>query len=206
VAQLRKFNGQNYKIIYWTDKQVAATQDGEGGMLGFATYQIYTHPVKLADGSKGNQYLIKIGEENAAEWDNYAVVDCSVGVGAFNPQTSILGILDVTLASEGAYTTEIDLSVVTRADKIDLTNTFDTELADPTVWIIKNSLGVEQSILSVDVDVENKKVIILPTTSFSAGTYTVTMITPAALHAKGIGGPPVSGYEANTIKVTTVAS
>lgn len=204
VAQLRKFNGKNYKLIYWTNKQVIGTSDGEGGMLGFATYQLYTAPVKLADGTKGNIYTIKIGEENVAEWDNYAVVDCSVGTGNFNPSTAILGILDVTLANEGAYTTEIDLSVVTRADKIDLTNTYDTEFADPTVWIVKDSLGVEQTIDTVEVDTENKIVKLVGT--FPAATYTVTMIATAALAAKNIGGPPVSGYEANTISVTTVAS
>lgn len=204
-SKLRTFNYKNYSVLYLTDKEIIGVADGSGGMYGFSTSQIYTYPVKLNDGSKGNQYRIKIVESNVGEWDTYAVALCNDGTATgWNPQSSLLGLLDVTLDDFSSTVTDIILTAVTTLDQSDIVSVYATELADPTAWVVKSLAGVTQTVTAAVVDEPNKQVILSGT--FDAGGVTVTMAAPAALAALSIGGPPSSGFEANTITINPYAS
>lgn len=207
VRKLRQFNNQNYKIIYFTDEKVIMTDGsttGSKAAIGFAVSQFYCNKVKLNDGTKANQYSFKVSESNPAEWDNYAILNCAVGTGAFNPQTAVLGLLDITLSKVAATTTKFTIEAFTAADQQNLVSLYATEMAaaGAGAWVVKDSTGIAQTPDSVALTTLDDGVEINFSPALASGSYTVELAAPAALAALNIGGPPVSGYESDILTVT----
>jgi hypothetical protein len=206
--KLRQFNNQNYKIIYFTSEKVIMTDGSTTGSkagVGFSVSQFYCNKVKLNDGTKANQYTFKVSESNPSEWDNYAIFNCAVGTGAFNPQSSILGLLDINLSESVPATTSLfTIAALTAADQQDIITLYGTEFeaAGASAWIVKDSTGALVTVDTVALSTLGDAVELGFSSPLSAGTYTVQLASPADLATLNIGGPPVSGYESDILTIT----
>jgi hypothetical protein len=203
LSRLRTFNSRNMTAFYYTKDSIIATDDGDSGMKGFSLSQFYAFPIKLNDGSKGNQYRFRITESDSSQWDNYAVMKVS-GLDPttdFSPVSTILGVLDIVLTVISSSSATCVLSIKTLGDKTNLLSTYDTEFANAAAYVMVDDAGGAETITSATVN-GAKDQVTLGFSALGADTYLVKLANAAALHALGIGGHPTYGYESNTVTFT----
>jgi len=205
LKNLRTFNTKKNLAILHIAKtldgkyQFIGTLDSSGNLRGMSLNQFFAYPIKLQDGKTANQYRAKITEESPSDWDNYAVV-----VVDFNPLEEIKGVLDLVLTAATPSIDTVDITVKTKCDSINVYDDLGDLLADPDAWTATFSDGTIKTITSVEKVAGTKafKIYIDMTSGAETGVYTISLATPVALAALGIGGGSDNGYESNTVDVT----
>ena len=201
---LRTLNrSQRFDILFLDDSNVLWGKDGGSGKLrGIPLEFIYAYPWKANDGSNPAAFEIRFGLKDPRDFNEYVAYvkpadDTEI-------KSAVLGIVDLHLAGCDTHTaTKLYVSVTTKLGRVNLYDTYSTQLAAAGMWLVKNhSTGAVIAVSAVAA----KPLVSgfeLTITSTPATAVDVTLTTPALLAAANIGGAPNVGYEADTLAITT---
>jgi hypothetical protein len=192
LAKGRKFS----VLLIDKDNNVVGTKDSDGNMYGLTIGNFDPKKIKVADGAAPTMYHVEINLPNPEELnENFAIMKCNFAV-----ETQIKGLLNVALETTNPDGSGVDVSALVGCDKVNMYDTFATDLEDPLGWIIKDSTGAAVVISGVTKNATPKTWTLAAT--LAAGTYTVQLGAPLTLYALGVGVPPANGYESDIVSFT----
>lgn len=200
LSNLRQFNGLNKKAIFVDeDNNLWGVINADGDFTGFTLDFVYAYPFKATDGSKANEYRIRLVQSKPEEWDSYGVFQASWDV-----EETLKGIVNLHLDEVAIETGQVTIRVETACDKVNLYDDYKTELADTNLWTVtKVSDGSDVSVTSVIADDDYSAFVV----SFTGtGDHTITLVNSKVLYAADIGGPPSNGFDTDTLTVTVPTS
>lgn len=195
--KLRGFNQADKKVFFVDSNNYIYGTRVTGGIQGFTTDFIYAKPFKIADGSNATQFVIRFALGKPAEFNEFVgFVRSEVDV-----ENAVKGNIDLELYEIAKVAGKATVGIRTACDKANVYDTLDDEFADGTVWLCTKA-GADVVITGVVKNAASKGWDV----SFAGvGDHVISLVGPAALAAKNIGGAPDNGYEGNTLTVTMPA-
>jgi hypothetical protein len=200
LANLMSLNDTKaYKIIFAdSDNTVFGTTSTAvtGGMRGFAIENIHFFPWKMNDGSKTTAYTFEVTLANPREMNQ----DVAFLKLASDPAESIKGIIDVVLEL-GTLTpaSKITIKVIEKYSRVNLYGLYGALLNDENAWsVTKAGVAVVPASHALAATEEAIEI----TLTAPTGEHVFSLVSPSALDALGIGGPPDNGFESNTLSAT----
>jgi len=197
---LRKFRERKDMRVLWIDTQFIGGLRTSTGLRGFeCTFMANQVKVGVLGGDPtkytGNLQL----EDPSALEDKLSTI---LFPEDFDLSEEMGGILDVELFGTGGAGTAT-IGARTEISRTDLYADYSTLLADTDAWkAIVKSTGATATITTVTKDDANKKWIL----GLAAGTYLISMASPAELAALTIGSLTAGGFESETIEVVVTVA
>lgn len=214
-TQLRSFKGQENRFdVLFIDKQQAImgtividSTSGEPTLGGYDLSQIYVPKMKFADGSNMAMYEIKFSLTDEAQLnDRFGFVLESDE--PFDVLKEVLGILDVNLQNltpSGATAGEKTIATMSGCGGQSLVDLFATELASPSLWVVKNaSTGGDVTVTAVTAVAAGFKLTLdTSDTDYPTGTQklSIALAAPSVLSAADVVSPEGNTFESQTIKI-----
>lgn len=193
---LRTFNGAGRKVLFIDGNNVIYGTKVPTGVAGLSMDFFYAKPFKINDGTNATMFNVRFALSKPSEFnENVAFIKADVDV-----EESVKGIIDLDLSILANVAGKITIGVKTACDKIDLFETFKTELASGSLWKVTKA-GVAVAVTSVVASVT------LPGFAVSfvgTGVHKITLAAPATLAIALIGGAPDNGFEADILTATMV--
>lgn len=201
--QLRKFNGKAWDVFFVDAQGLILGIAGSTATkmkaipLGASGGYIWTAPFKLNDASKIAEYMIQFvfNQKYVNDFVKFVKADFDLPSTLFGLQN--IDITELASTTPGTYNIQLKNDIGSN-----LGDQYATELADPLLWSVKNSLtGAVISVTGVTYDAVGKKFVIVVTTTSppypaALGKIDISLVDPTALDTAG-----VSGYEAIPLTV-----
>lgn len=193
--RLRTLNNlKGYKVVFFDKQHVMwGTQNlTNNGLKGYSYSYIHAEKLKINDGSKDAIYVWRVSLYKPEELnDNFSFLKLEV-----DPEESVKGNIDVTVTQLATSSGHVIVGVKTRCDDTDLYETYADDMAVEGAFVCKDSGGTVIDLGSVTKDNALKGWNLA-----GAGIATVSLATPKALAALGVGGGSESGFESDTLTV-----
>lgn len=193
--KLRAFNKVDKKVLFIDDSGNIYGTVNSSGFTGFSMDFFFAKPFKASDGSNAAMFNARFALSKPKEFnDDVAFIKTDLDV-----EESVKGILDVELTEEASIVGYSTISVKTACDKVSIYDLFADDLADPDMWVVKTSAGVEVTVSAVT------KVAVSEAWKLAftgTGAHTIQLAEPSVLATAGIGGGTGNGFESDVITVT----
>lgn len=168
-----------------------------GTFMGKSASLIYPKNMKVANGTDGTQYNLKIVFDDPRDFnENSAFIVPIVSL-----KNYVKGNIDVILTEGGVAASEtFKICAKEAISGINLYPAFQDLLAVVGAWVVTKD-GVNCPITSVTKSAVFSGWTIVCTSGATSGTIHVSLATPAALAALTlpVGGPPDEGFESNSV-------
>lgn len=194
--KIRAFNKVEKKVLFVDDSgNIYGTVNASGEFTGFSMDFFFAKPFKAADGSNAAIFNARFALSKPKEFnDDVAFIKTSLDV-----EESVKGIIDLNLTSVASILGFATVAVKTACDQLSIYDLYDGLLADPDMWIVKNSSGAPVTVSAVTKVAASEAWKLAFT---GTGTHTIQLAAAADLATGGIGGAPGNGYESDIITVT----
>lgn len=185
--KLRTWNGRKDVRVYWIDKTfIGGYLDSNGDLLPMEA-SVFFKQVMPGNVSDITKYMCELELKSpTALTDDLSAIAIPEG---FKVKNEIHGLRDVTLAGTGGVLSATVTGVMA-ISKEDFVSKFAIELNSNT-FLVDGVVTPVESISSGSVLL-----------MLTAGTHTISLITPSALADENIGSATSGGYESNEITVT----
>ncbi len=192
---LRTFNKADKKVLFVDDSGMIYGTNGSSGFTGFSMDFFYAKPFKLNDGSNPPIFNVRFALSKPKEFnEDAAYIKMAVDV-----EENVKGISDVNISEVSLLAGTANVAVKTACDKLNLFDTYADDLADPALWIVKDSSGDAVSVTGVVKVLASEAWAV----SFTGtGEHTIQLATPSDLADAGVGGAPANGFESDVLTVT----
>lgn len=201
LIALRKFNGQNWNIMFYDSYGKVWTMDAGSGLgAGANPNNYWANTYKIADGTKLTEYTFTVDIEPTQFLDNMKLIDFAASGGLATLKT-IVGLQNVTLVQLVARSTNVlKIGAVTSCGTVNMHNKYATQLAATGAWVATNkSTGSIIAITSVADDTTDGGWTITlnasdPNYTATAGGILISLAGPTELN-----GLLVKGFESNKL-------
>lgn len=199
---LRTFNGLigKYAVIFIeSQNNLIGTSkldaNGDWGLAGIPMSDIYTRPWRPSDGTNVTNYTTEFSFDPI--YINEKIAFKKVSVDSYL-LADLAGLEDVKLtlvdATEGG--TEIEVSAESDCGSTNFFDLYDSEMAQATAWVVKDSAGNTKTVSGVVANAGPKTWTITISGDTLEDGDTVSFAAPSVLAAAPIN---VSGYESDTL-------